>query len=325
MSVRLTNSEIASLWTQYLTDSMDICVKTHVLATTHDPDVRNLYTHAMEKSKSHLEKITQFFQSEQFPIPIGFTKEDVNEQAPPLFDDIFWVHYLYTMSIYGINGYSLALGASTRSDLRNYYGDCLKESTELLNQSLDLLLEQGVFVRPASNFLDHKVEMIHKQQFFNGWLGEKRPINAIETSHLTVNLQKTSLAKAMCMGFTQVVQTKAVQNFLKQAVESASSHYQSFHSILLESDIPSPPSLEDKVRISSVPPFSEKLMMFHTSQMIHLAIAYYGTALSVSMRRDLGAHYSASIAKLLTLAQDGANILIDHEWMERPPQVPDRK
>jgi hypothetical protein len=83
--------------------------------------------------------------------------------------------------------------------------------------------------------------------------------------------------------------------------------------------------MEDKIIPSTQSPFSDKLKMFHACQLINAAIAYYGTALSVSMRRDLGAHYTASIAKLLILAEDGMNLMINHEWMEQPPQAVNRK
>ncbi|MED1203523.1 DUF3231 family protein [Heyndrickxia acidicola] len=325
MTIPLTSSEVASLWMQFITDSLDVCIKKHVLATVKDNDIRSIYNQAMRSSENHLEKIRFFFEAEQYPIPIGFTDEDVDTSAPPLYDDVFWLHYLYTMSIYGMDGYSLAIAAATRGDILQYYQECIKDSLNFLNQSLHLMLEKGIFVRPASLHPSDSAEYIKKQHFLAGWVGEKRPLNAIEMSNLTVNLQKSSLSKALVMGFSQVSKNQKVKDYFGRLIKVADSHCQLFYSVLSESDIPSPPSMEDKIIPSNQSPFSDKLKMFHTCQLINAAIAYYGTALSVSMRRDLGAHYTASIAKLLILAEDGMNLMIDHEWMEQPPQAVNRK
>jgi Protein of unknown function (DUF3231) len=39
---RLTASELASLWTQYINDSMNICVKKYVLEKVEDAEIRGV-------------------------------------------------------------------------------------------------------------------------------------------------------------------------------------------------------------------------------------------------------------------------------------------
>ncbi|GEL76966.1 hypothetical protein TMU01_12010 [Tenuibacillus multivorans] len=49
---------------------------------------------------------------------------------------------------------------------------------------------------------------------------------------------------------------------------------------------------------STVAPFSEKLMLFHTEAIVSTAIGFYGVGLSVAQRRDIAGHYSKLIAEM---------------------------
>ncbi|WP_307439756.1 DUF3231 family protein [Bacillus sp. V2I10] len=47
----------------------------------------------------------KLFQNEKFPIPHGFTDEDVDINAPRLFSDVFMLLYLRQMGISGVGSY----------------------------------------------------------------------------------------------------------------------------------------------------------------------------------------------------------------------------
>ena len=70
--------------------------------------------------------------------------------------------------------------------------------------------------------------------------------------------------------------------------------------------------------------FSDKLIMFHVSAMIAAGIGNFGMSMAASPRRDLGLKYASLIPEILLYAEDGANIMIKHGWMEEPPQADDR-
>jgi hypothetical protein len=65
-------------------------------------------------------------------------------------------------------------------------------------------------------------------------------------------------------------------------------------------------------------------MMFHTTFLIAIGMAYYGTSLSTSVRRDLSVQYSRLIQEVGKYSEDGANLMIENGWMEQPPQAADR-
>ncbi|GAA0492312.1 hypothetical protein GCM10008986_18280 [Salinibacillus aidingensis] len=44
----------------------------------------------------------------------------------------------------------------------------------------------------------------------------------------------------------------------------------------------------------------------------------------MSMCWDITSEYSRQLAKIGQFAEDGANIMINQEWLERPPDAADR-
>ncbi len=51
-------------------------------------------------------------------------------------------------------------------------------------------------------------------------------------------------------------------------------------------------------------------MMYQIQLSTQLAIAYYGTALSITARRDLALKYITLTAELLRYAEDGTNLML---------------
>ena len=83
--------------------------------------------------------------------------------------------------------------------------------------------------------------------------------------------------------------------------------------------------MTDDVTDSKVPPFSDKLMMYHVAALTASGIGQYGVAMSVSPRHDLSVIYARLSAELAHFSDDGANIMINNGWMEYPPVSADRK
>jgi hypothetical protein len=76
---------------------------------------------------------------------------------------------------------------------------------------------------------------------------------------------------------------------------------------------------------STEAPFSGKLMMFQIAALNSSGLGYYGASLGASPRRDIGAAYVRLMAEIVEFAEDGANLMIDNGWLEKPPSAPDRK
>lgn len=109
---RLTSAEIANLWSQYMNDSMAACVVRYYLEKVEDKDIHQILEFALQLSQSHLKSIREFLDQEKYPTPVGFTEEDINLNAPPLFSDLFMLFYMYIMTLHGLTGYAGAVGTS---------------------------------------------------------------------------------------------------------------------------------------------------------------------------------------------------------------------
>jgi hypothetical protein len=318
---RLTSGEISALWTQYLNDSMASCVISYTLTKMKDQNIRSIFEYAFELSQFHLESIVAFLSKEQYPIPIGFSEEDVNLDAPPLFSDTFMLFYLYTMTLHGLNGYSLSVGSSVREDQRNYFIKCLNDTARLYDRIVDTMLQKGIFSRSPFVIPPEKVEIVQKQHFLAGWLGDIRPLTAIEVTNIYYNMQKMQAKVIMELGFSQVAKTKEIKQYLERGVKLCSEQLEVFQSVLTKDKLHLPRSWNEDVFPSKVAPFSEKLMMFHVVSLLAVTVGYYGAALSTCQRRDLMTEYAKLMVEIGHYAEDGMNLMIDLGWVEKPPMI----
>lgn len=323
-NTRMTSAEISNLWGSYQNDTLAVCVLRYFLTHVQDSDIRSLVEHALEISQSHVRKLTAIFNAESFPVPTGFTENDVNVNAPRLYSDSFMLFYLQQMGKLGMNAHSVSTALSARPDLHEYCFECLNEYGRLHGMANDLLLSKGLFVRPPYIPYPEKVDFVKKQKFLTGWFGNRRSLVSLEITNLYDNIQRNALGIAALIGFSQVAKSKNVAQYMVRGKEIAAKHVEIFGSILREDDISVPITWDSEVTTSTVSPFSDKLMMFHTTALIAIGMGYYGTSMATSMRRDIQTHYSRLISELGKYAEDGANIMIDNAWMENPPQAPDR-
>ncbi|WP_456274648.1 DUF3231 family protein [Bacillus sp. AK031] len=321
----MTAAELGVIWSQYINDSLSKCILRYFVKKTKDDAIREILQGALGLSELHLEKTKQFLKQEQYPIPVGFSDEDVNLDAPDLFTDTYKILYINIMSIHGLTRYAGAVGSSLREDIVSYYIGCTTETMQLYSKSTKVLLEKGIISKPPILTHRPKIEFVGKQSFLTGWFGKRRPINAMEISGTYLNLQKIMGKMVLELGFSQVARTKDVRDFMLRGRKICQKHFKILSSMLEEDHLNVPMTFETEVTDSTEPPFSDKLMLFHINTLLSSAVGYYGEALSVSQRRDIAANYGRMIAEIGILAEDGANLLIEHEWMEKPPGAIDRE
>ncbi len=323
-NAKLTSSELSLLWGHYQNDTLGICTISYLLKIVEDPEIKAILDYGLTLEKDHIKIIKETFTSEKIPIPIGFSEQDVNVNAPRLFSDIFILHYLANMGAIGLNNYSIALPNSSRKDIRDFYTACLNSSAELYNRSSDLLLKKGVMIRPPYIPYPEQVEFIQKQHFLSGWLGKTRQLTAIEISYLFFNLQRNVLGTALLTGFSQVTKSKEIREYLVRGAEISKHHSSVFVNFLNKDNLTAPVTWDSEPTISTISPFSDKLIMFHVAALSTSGIGYYGASLGMSPRRDIAAAYTRLIAEVGLHAEDGMNILINNGWLEKPPSSPDR-
>lgn len=324
-NIPLTASEIGFLWVQYLNDTLATCVMRYFKNTCEDKEILPLIENSLSIAQNDIHIIKEIFSNENHPIPVGFTEEDVNLNAPKLFSDGFILMYIQKLEVIAMASIGMAIGVSARSDVSAFFRNLLVSVSELHDKARKVMLSKGIYIRPPQIPMPDKVDFVEKQGFLHDFFGHKRPLTAIEITHLFMGIQSNALGKAMMIAFAQVCKNEDVKQFFLEGKGIAKKHITKFSSLLINEDIPAPMGWDSLVMDSTVAPFSDKLMMFHTTSLIALGIGNYGAAAGTSQRMDLNTTFVRLAAEIALYAEDGANIMIKHAWLEEPPKLVDRQ
>jgi hypothetical protein len=295
-------------------------VLSYFLSKVEDTEILSVVEYALEVSKKLIDEITTIFKEEKFPIPIGFTDRDVNVNAPRLYSDELFVNYIDQMAKSGFIAYGFSASMSSRLDVQDFFNECIQANIEINKKSKAILLSKGLHLRPPNIAFPEKADFVEHQNFLTGWFGPRKPLLALEIMNLFHIIQTNAIGKALITGFAQTAETQDARDYFKRGKEMATKHMKIFTLILTEEDIPVPRNWDDDVLASTKAPFSDKLMMFHTSLLSATGMGNYGQSMATSTRRDLATHFSRLLAEVGQYAEDGVNLQIKHGWMEQPPQ-----
>jgi Protein of unknown function (DUF3231) len=324
-NAKLVSSEIAALWSAYMQNSMAYCLIQHFQAVNEDPDSTGIIETALTNCQFVVNEVKGIFEKEKHAIPIGFTQEDVNLKAGRLYSDLFTMRYIKYMAAAGTAAAAALLEVLARNDIRNLFSEISKRFMKLYNDSCDLLLKKGAFVRSPTIAPMEKAEYIQSESFLSGLMGKHRPLTVIELAHISKNTETNSIGRTFVSGFSQTAKSPKVRKYMERGAEIAAKHETVFRDILVNDGVPLPSSWDSTLSQSIDPPFSDKLMMFQTNSLTVLSVAGYGTAIGASLRKDLGGHYTRLVTEILQYANDGAELMINNRWMEQPPQNIDRE
>jgi hypothetical protein len=320
----LTSAEMGKLWATYMGNTMSKCVLNYFLNHVDDQEIKKVLENALALSEEFVQTIREIFTQADFPVPIGFTVDDVNVGAPRLFHDEFYLHYLDYVGKAGLSLYVIALPLMTRLDIRAFFTYVVDSTTKLLNQVIELLIAKGLLVKPPYIPAPRKVDFVKKQNYLNGFFGKVRPLHGLEIAHLYDNIQNNESSRAILIGFSQVAKLQQVREYFVKGVEISYKHIEIFSQMLHKENLPSSPLLGHLVTDSTFAPFSDKLMLFHKLDMFSMRIRAYGNSVAVNGRHDIGVKYAQCVLDVANYAEDGVNIMIDLGWMEQPPGAIDR-
>lgn len=320
----LTATEMGKLWAIYMGNTMSLRVLEYYLQHLEDQDIKRIVVDAKNLCISFIQSIKKIFTQENFPIPFGFSEDDVNLAAPRLFSDEFYLHYLKYTAKAGLSIYSIAIPLITRADIRDFFIHCLNSTVKLITDLNTALLEKGFLMKPPPIPTPEKVDFVKKQNYLYGLLGHIRPLHGLEITHLYDNIENNVTSKALLIGFSQVAKTEEVRQFMVRGREITDKHIEICSQHLHKGNLPSLPLLDHLVSDSTISPFSDKLMLFHKIDMFSMKIRSYGNGAALNGRRDIGAMYGQFLMDIALYVEDGANIMIDYGWMEQPPEAIDR-
>ena len=320
----LTSSEMGKLWATYIGNTMSTQILSNFLQHCEDEHIKTLLENGLALSKDFIKRIEGFLKKENFPLPKGFTEEDVNLGAPRLYEDQFYAHYLKYAAKAGMSIYSVAIPLTMREDIREFFIYCMNCTTILLGQINTVLIEKKYIPKLPIIPIPDKVDFVHQQSYLNGFFGDVRPLNALEIIHLFDNIENNMTSKALLLGFYQTVKDEKIKALFKRGLEITDKAVKQYIEKLQIEHLQSPSYLDHLVTTSTYSPFSDKIMLFHKVDMFTMKIRAFGNSLAVSPRRDIAMLYGRSLVNIALFVDDGANVLIEKGWLESAPQAFDR-
>ncbi|MFC7686991.1 DUF3231 family protein [Ureibacillus sp. GCM10028918] len=237
------------------------------------------------------------------------------------------LNYIDHTSSAGLLAYSGFIAMSTRTDIRAYFMEALSETSNLFDSGVEISLSKGIFVRPPFINYPTKTDFVGSKKYLSGLnpFTNKRPLNAIEIAYLFMNLTTNTLGSELALSFAQTTSEEKIQKWMLRGSEISKKHIQIFTQLLIDNDTATPGSSEVSFTNSTTPPFSDKLAMFHMSLLTAIGTGNYATAAAASQRSDLVMNYERLSLEIGQYAKDGADIMIENEWLEQPPGTMDKE
>lgn len=324
-NINLTAPEVAFLWSTYIMDTKFKCICEFTLKSVEDLDIRSVFETALNIENQHINDIKKILSSIHHPIPHGFTKEDVNENAKKLFSDIFMLEFLKLYSAIGISNYGISLTMMARKDVRDFFTQALYSAVELHNEIAEVQIKKGIYVRPPYIPIPEKVEFASKQSFLGSFIGENRPLTCISIAYIFNAANVNAIGEAYFLGFSQAVSDPKIKKFMSKCRDTIKDHIKTINSILEEEGLFTPKPLTHEVSSSQSNPFSDKYSLFCSLTTLTDILKCYSQEYTSALRKDVFAKLTALSAEIIMLQKDGMDIMIDKGWFEEPPKNVNRK
>ncbi|MGK3722510.1 DUF3231 family protein [Priestia megaterium] len=321
---KLTSAEVGKLWATYMGNSMSTRILSYFLQHVEDQEIKTLLEHALNLSEEFQRTIKEIFVKEKIHVPHGFTEEDVNLGAPRLFEDEFYVHYLKYVGKAGMSIYNVAVPLMYREDVRNFYLHCMNSTMELMEQIKTILMNKGFIIKPPIIPIAENVK-IASPGYLKGFMGDVRPLHALEIAHLYDNIESNVTSTALIMAFGQVAKIEKVREVFKKGEEITLKSVDRYMEKLRDDNLPAPSLLSHLVTTSTFSPFSDKLMLFHKVDMFSMKIRAFGNSVAVNGRYDLATLYGKSLADIFMFVEEASKLMMENGWMEVPPEAADRE
>jgi len=170
------------------------------------------------------------------------------------------------------------------------------------------------------------VEFIEDKSYMSGFniLSKKRSLNTIEVGYIYEAVEDNIFVMQLMTGFAQVASESEVKKYFIEGMELTKKNIAILSKVLLDSNIQPPSTWSGKATESIDSPFTDKLMMFIISLFSTTALGFTALGTSFSMRNDLPLKLGLISKDTFQYAKEGSKIMINHKWMEEPPQMEDR-
>jgi hypothetical protein len=322
----LSASELGTLWLTYQEKTLILTILEYFLAKADDQEAKNILGMMWQELDYYISLIKRVFEKEGVVIPIGFTKEDVNLEAPKLFDNGFDIMFLRILKEVSMGMYTINMNMAYRVDVMTIYEGLTTVSIKVYKLATLYLLRKGILTLPPKVTMPKTTKFIKSKSYMKGYnpFNDKRVLNDIEVGFLHHGIEANNVGLQLMIGFAQCAENKEVKQFFVKGKELAKRQIKTFEEILLDSDIQFSAISGSTVTTSTIAPFSEKLMMYCTNLLNGFSIVGGSFGTFFTLRNDIALKTTLITKDIFFYGQEGIEILIKNGWYEEPPQMEDR-
>ncbi|WP_078553467.1 DUF3231 family protein [Bacillus alkalicellulosilyticus] len=323
----LTSSELGSLWLTYQEKTMLFQIVDYLKTKADDENSRKILSDLHRDISTFINRIKDILQNEGAIIPLGFTEKDIHKDAPQLFDNGFDIIFIRLLKEISMGMHAIHMTMGYRQDIIQLYQDLTVMVQQTYHNCTTYLNEKGLLARPPYVSMPKSINFIQDTAYMSGLnpLKQSRPLNTVEVGHIYRGIETNIVGIQLMTAFAQTAQTQGVKDYCKKGKGLSQKIVEDFQKVLSKSDIVTPSPAAGHITKSTVPAFSDKLMMYCTSLLCSFALGSNGLGTAFSLRSDLPVKMASYSKDIFDYAMEGGKLMINHGWMEEPPQMENRE
>lgn len=322
----ISSSELGTLWLTYQEKTMILRILEHFMKKSNEQQALNIMGGLWQELDLHVLKMKDIFEKDGVAVPKGFTKEDVNLEAPNLYDNGFDIMFLRILKELSMGMYTINMNMAYREDIMSIYSGLTNITQRIYKLATLYLLNKGILTLPPKVTMPKTTEFINDKSYLNGFhlFNDNRALNDIEIGTLHHVIETNNIGMQLITGFAQCADNKEVKQYFVKGKELAKKQIKIYGDVLLDADVQFSATSGSTVTTSTTAPFSEKLMMFCVYLLNGFGIVGSSFGSIFSLRNDLSMKQALIAKDVYFYANEGIKIMIKNGWMEEPPQMEDR-
>lgn len=322
----LSTAEIGMLWLTYMEKTMILRITEYFLEKADDQEARNILGMCWQEVNYYTDLIKKLFEQQGVAIPIGFTEQDVNLEAPKLFDNGFDIMLLRVLKEMSMGLYTISMNMAYHVDVMTIFEGLNVVTQKIYKLATLYLLRKGILTLPPKGTMPKTTEYIKSKEYLAGLnpFSQKRALNDIELGILHHGIEANNVGFQLMTGFAQCAQDKEVKQYCVKGMELSKKQIQTFEEILLKSNVHFSAASGSTVTTSTVPPFSDKLVMHCIAFLNGFAIVGMSFGTFFSLRNDITMQSTLIAKDVFFYGEEGIRLMIKKGWFEEPPQMEDR-
>lgn len=319
----MSSAELGALWTTYNKKTMIMRILEYFIAKSDDQKAKDLMSGLWKQLDVKVKEIKTMLHNEGAVPPVAFTMEDVNLEAPRLYDNGFDIMFCRILKEISMGMYVLHMTISYREDIVKLYKQLTEITQFYYNQFTQYLLEEGLLPRPTFVNMPKSVDDLDDKSYLKGsnLLRSKRDLNVVEFGLLYHAVETNITGMQLMTGFAQCSKDKEIKKYFIKGKELSKEILNETVDILLQSDIQPPATPGGTITSSKEAPFSEKLMLYCTYLLCSFSIGGNGFGAGLSLRNDLNVKFGIFGKDTYEFMREGVKIMISNGMMEEPPRM----